>query len=277
MSAGEKSSTHGVPQTLSQAEDHAWVDHAARLGFVAYGVVHLVIAFLALQLAFGDRSGKASSSGAMQQIAEQPFGLVALWLVAVGMLLLVLWRALEVVAGHREHEGSDRLKKRLASGLKAGIYAVIGVSAVRVALGGGSGGGTDGPTARVMNNVPGGQALIGLIGVGVLAYAGAQIYQGWSESFLKNLDAEGRSGEVGRLYKWTGKVGYVAKGISLAIVGGLFAYAAITHNATKSGGLDQALLQILEQPYGTAMLTVVALGIGCYGVFCFVRARHLSR
>ena len=276
MSAGEKGSTHGVPQTLSQAEDHAWVDHAARFGFVAYGVVHLVIGFLALQLAFGDRSGKASSSGAMQQLAEQPFGLVALWLVALGMLLLVAWRVLEVVAGHREQDGSDRMKKRLSSALKGVIYAVIGVSAVRVALGGGGGGGTDGPTARLMN-APGGQVLVGLVGLGVLGYAGAQIYQGWSESFLKNLDAEGRRGEVGRLYRWTGKVGYVAKGTALAIVGGLFAYAAISHNAKKSGGLDQALVQILEQPYGTPMLAVVALGIGCYGVFCFVRARHLSR
>ena len=276
MSTGGKNDGHGVPQTMSQAEDHAWVDHAARFGFVAYGVVHLVIAFLALQLALGDGSGNASSSGAMQQLAKQPFGLVALWLVALGMGLLVLWRVLEVIAGHQEEEGSDRLKKRLTSGLKAAIYAVIGVSAVRVALGGGGGGGTDGPTARLLN-APGGQVLVGLVGLGILGYAGAQIYQGWSESFLKNLDAEGRSGEVGRLYRWTGKVGYVAKGISLAIVGGLFCYAAITHNAKKSGGLDQALVQILEQPFGVPMLTVVALGIGCYGVFCFVRARHLSR
>lgn len=276
MSAKEQGQTTGKPQSLGQAEDHALVDHAARFGLVAYGVVHLVIAWLALQLAFGDRSGPASSSGAMKQLAQQPFGKVALWLVAVGMLLLVAWRVLEVVAGHQEQEGSDRLKKRAVSGLKAGIYAVIGVSAVRVALGSGGGGGTDGPTARLMG-VPGGQVLVGLVGLGVLGYAGMQIYQGYSEKFLENLDAEGKRGETGRALTWLGKVGYVAKGISIAIVGGLFCYAAITHNASKSGGLDQALKQILEQPFGWALLSVVALGIGCYGLFCFARARHLSR
>ena len=63
----------------------------------------------------------------------------------------------------------------------------------------------------------------------------------------------------------------------LAIVGGLFCYAAITHNAKKSGGLDQALQTVLEQPFGQAMLVAIALGIAAYGVFCFARAKHLSR
>ena len=42
-----------------------------------------------------------------------------------------------------------------------------------------------------------------------------------------------------------GKVGYIAKGVASA-VGGLFMYAAITHEAKKSGGLDQALQTVLR-------------------------------
>ena len=74
-----------------------------------------------------------------------------------------------------------------------------------------------------------------------------------------------------------GKVGYIAKGVAIAIVGGLFCYAAITHDAKKSGGLDQALQTVLEQPFGQVLLTAIALGIAAYGVFCFARAKHLSR
>jgi hypothetical protein len=60
-------------------------------------------------------------------------------------------------------------------------------------------------------------------------------------------------------------------------VGSLFLYAAHTHDARRSGGLDAALREVLQQPLGPWLLTAVALGIGCYGLFCLARARHLSR
>jgi hypothetical protein len=34
---------------------------------------------------------------------------------------------------------------------------------------------------------------------------------------------------------------------------------------------------VLEQPFGPVLLFVVGAGIGCYDLFCFARARHLSR
>ncbi|MGZ8771474.1 MAG: DUF1206 domain-containing protein, partial [Aeromicrobium sp.] len=74
-----------------------------------------------------------------------------------------------------------------------------------------------------------------------------------------------------------GKIGYVSKGIALLIVGGLFLGAAWTHDPDKSGGLDQALRELLDRPFGSLMLGVIAFGIGCYGLFCFARARHLDR
>ena len=34
---------------------------------------------------------------------------------------------------------------------------------------------------------------------------------------------------------------------------------------------------MLQQPFGPVLLGLIAIGIGCYGLFCFARARHLSR
>ncbi len=116
-----------------------------------------------------------------------------------------------------------------------------------------------------------------LVGLGIIVYGGSLIYRGWSEKFTEHLDAQGQSGKDGSAYVMFGKVGYIAKGIAIGIVGGLFGYAAITHDAKKSGGLDQALQTVLEQPFGQVLLIAMAIGIGCYGLFCFARARHLSR
>ncbi len=254
-----------------------WLDHAVRAGLVAYGVVHLMIAWIALQLAFGDHGGQASSSGALHALVRQPFGEVLIWLVAVGMFLLVLWRVLEATLGHRDEDGGTRLRKRLGSAGKAVIYGSIGVSALQVAMGsGGGGGGSDSMTARLMN-LPAGQWIVGLVGLAIIAYGVSLVVRAWTEKFAEHLDAEGKSGETGRAYLLFGKVGYNAKGLAIGLVGGLFVYAAVTHDAQKSGGLDQALQKVLQQPFGPVLLGAIALGIGCYGLFCFARARHLSR
>ena len=51
-----------------------------------------------------------------------------------------------------------------------------------------------------------------------------------------------------------GTAGYCAKGVALAIIGGLFGYAAITYDPKKAGGLDAALSTVRDQPFGTVLL-----------------------
>jgi predicted membrane protein len=228
----------------------------------AYGVVNLLVGWLALQLALGDHSGKASSSGALHELAQQPLGALLVWAVAVGMLLLVAWRVVEVVVDHE-----------WGSALKAVIYAAIGISAVKVAVGDRSKGGTDSWTATLMG-APAGQLLVGAVGLGILGYGGFQVRKGWTEKFREDLEAEATTGDLG--YVWLGKVGYIAKGVAIGIVGGLFVWAALEHSAKKSGGLDVALQTVLEAPAGPVLLGVIALGIVCYGVFSLARAKHLS-
>jgi len=253
------------------------LDAGVRVGLVSYGVVHLLLAWLALQLAFGDREGKASGSGAFRQLAETDLGRISLFVVAAGLAALVVWELVEAAVGHRDEKGAKRTGQRLVSVAKASVFMTLGFYAVRIALGagGGSGGGTDSLTARLMSQ-PFGQLLVGLVGVVILVVAGSLAYLGWTEKFIENLSG-GHSRNEGRAYRWLGKVGHLSKAIAFSIVGGLFVYAAWTHDPDKSGGLDQALLQILEQPFGPVLLGAVAVGIACYGLFCFAWARHLDR
>ena len=266
-----------VAEQAQQAHESEWLDHAVRIGLVAYGIVHLMVAWLAGQLALGEKSESASNAGALHAIAEQPLGGVLIWLIAVGMMLLVVWRLLEFAFGYREiSEDSKRWRKRLTSLGKGVLYAVLAWSAIKTAVGDGSSGGTDSTTAKLMS-LPGGQVIVGAVAVAIIGYAGLLVFRGWTEKFTEHLDAKGQSGTDGSAYVLFGKVGYIAKGVAIGIVGGLFGYAAITHKAKESGGLDQALQTVLEQPFGQLMLIAMALGLACYGLFCFARARHLSR
>jgi hypothetical protein len=261
-----------------RAQRSDWIDVVARVGLVAYGVVFVLIGWLAVQLALGDRSGAPSSSGALRELAQQPFGGVLVWVVSLGMFLLTLWQLLEVAFGHRDEEGRTRLARRAASAGKAVVYAAIGVSGVRIAAGSGSsgGGGEETLTARLMD-LPAGQLLVGAVGLAIIGFGVFELTQAWTEGFADRLDGEGRSGTTGTAYVAFGKAGFSARGIAFAIVGGLFCYAAVTHESSKSGGLDQALFEILGQPFGPVLLCAVGVGLVCFGLFTFAHARHLAR
>ena len=264
-------------QAGREVHQSEWLDHAARIGLVTYGVVHLVIAWLAVQLALGDKEGSADSQGAVQQLNEQPYGQAIVWAVAIGMFLLAVWQGIEAVFGYRDEEGFTQVRKRVTAAGKAVVYVVIGITAVHAATGPSSSGknGTDSTTAQVMD-WPGGQGIVCAIGLALMGIGGYLIHRAFTESFAKHINAEGKSGEKGTAYLWFGKVGYTAKGVTFGIVGVLFLYAGLSHDPKKSGGLDQALHKVLQQPFGPFLLGLVALGLACYGLFCFARARHFN-
>jgi hypothetical protein len=259
-----------------QVRHSEWLDRAIRIGLVAYGVVHLLVGWLALQLVFGDRKENASNKGAMQELAQQPFGEVLVWAVALGMFLLVIWRLLEAFFGHQEKDGGDRLKARAVSFMKALIYGAVGVSALNVVVGAKSSKGGSTWTKTVME-WPAGQWIIAAVGAGIIVYGANHVRKGFTEGYAKHISFEGKTGEAGRAYLLFGRVGYIGKGIAIAIVGALVLYGGVTHDAKKSGSLDQALHKVVTYPFGEVLLVVIAAGIICYGLFCFARARHLSK
>ena len=270
--------TAEVSRVGRRADNSEWMDHAVRVGLVSYGVVHLVLAWLAMQLAFGASSSKANQQGALQERAGNTVGRLSLWIVGVGFVALVVWQLMEAAWGHRDARGGKRVFKRIGSVAKVVIYASLGFTAFKTAANGrsGGGGGTDGITGKIMQ-LPAGPLLVGLIGAAVVGVAGYLVRQGWQEKFRKKLSGKGQTGKDGSAYVLFGKIGYIAKGVALAIVGLLFVYAAVTHDPNKSGGLDQALHELLQQPFGPVLLVAVAVGFGCYGLFCFAWARHLER
>lgn len=266
-----------VEQAGRRAERSDWLDHAVRVGLVAYGLVHLVIAWLGLHLALGERSGRPDARGALHELAQQPLGEVVLLLVALGMLLLICWRVLELLFDHHQEDAWDRWRHRAAAAGTAVAYAFVGLSAFSVVLGNGRDRSEEETwTARLLS-WPAGPWLVAAVGVGLLGYTAAMAWRGATGRHAKQLTAEGRRGDSGSAYLLVGTVGYLGKGVAVGIVGALFLWAARTHDARKSGGLDQALAELLRQPLGPWLLGAVSVGLAAFGAFQLVRARHLSR
>ncbi len=261
-------------QAGHQVENSKSFSLLVTVGLTAYGVVHLVVAWIALQLAWTGTKQQASQKGAFQQMASNPLGLILLWVTAVGLFALVLWQVFEAVWGHRDREqGRKRITKRLGSAGKAVVYLVLGLSAASTAAGSSSnsGNGQKTMTAKLMS-VTFGRLLVIAIGIAVVVVAGRLVYRGVSKKFTKDL-----AGGVGNGVIRLGQIGYTAKGIALAIVGVLFIVAAVTFDPNKAGGLDAALRTLRQQAFGPVLLTLMALGIACFGLYCFAWSRHVKK
>ncbi|MBN9737744.1 DUF1206 domain-containing protein [Pseudonocardia sp. P1] len=247
---------------------------AARVGIAANGVLHLLIGWLAVQVALGS-GAQADQNGALGAIAAEPLGRAFLWVLVVGFAAVVLWRAVSAVWGFGYvGDRSRRLVKRVVSAGQAVVYAVLAVAAATTALSGRASSGGGGQATAGLLGLPGGQIVTALVGLGVLVGGGVMVWNGWQQRFLEDQDLAGADRRVRRLDARTGQIGFIAKGVAIGVLGILVGVAALTFDPARANGLDSALKALREQPYGVFLLVAVGLGIACYGVFCFFDARY---
>ncbi|MFC4943207.1 DUF1206 domain-containing protein [Pseudonocardia sp. GCM10023141] len=266
-----------VSDKAEQVGDSKPLEVLARVGLIAYGIVHLLIGWLALQIAWGSAGGSADTSGAMKTVAEQPFGKILLWLVAIGLVALALWQASEAIWGYRHLDGVQRIRKQITNGAKALIYAGLGASAVSVALGSGSGSSSSQTQQHTTAGVlawPAGQVIVVAAALIIIAVGVAGVVKGITMSFAEEIDTSSMPPALRTGVARLGQVGYITKGVALAVVGGLLGYAAITFDQQKSQGLDGAVQAILAQPFGRFLLTAVALGFIAFGLFAILQSRY---
>jgi hypothetical protein len=266
------SAAQSAKRSAEQAARSRPLRVAVRVGIVCYGVTHLLIAWLALQIAFGAVGERADQTGAFQTVAQQPVGQVLLWVLVAGFVAVALWRLTQTFWGFSyESDRTTKLRRRAASGGKAVVFAALAVLAARTAAGGGGGGGQR--AAAGVLGLPGGQFLVGAAGVGILAAGVVTAVSGVQRTFLQEmalpLDRKARA-----TAERTGQAGLVAKGVAVVLIGVLVVIAAVRFRPDEAAGLDVALKTLAAQPFGPYLLAAVALGLAAYGVFCFFDARY---
>ncbi|MET0450229.1 MAG: DUF1206 domain-containing protein [Mycobacterium sp.] len=244
------------------AHDNVWFERAARGGFAASGLLHILVAFIVASLAFGD-GGNADQSGALATLAAQPGGAVMLWVAAVVLAALGVWQVIETFV---EREAKDRIKA-VAVGV---VYLALAFSAAKFAMGSGQSSGQQnaGLSAQLMQS-GWGKAVLIVVALVLLGVGGYHVYKGATKRFLKELNVSG-----GTAITWIGIVGYVAKGLVLIGVGILVVVATLTSDPAKASGVDAAVKTLGAAPFGKILLILAALGIAAYGVYGFIRARY---
>jgi hypothetical protein len=261
----------GTARQVAKSEP---VKIGARIGLVAYGITHLLIAWLALQVVFSGGGERTDQNGAFQTIAAEPFGRVLLWVLVVGFVAVALWRAGQAIfAAGGTQDTKKQVKKRVERGFQAAVFVALALLAGRVAAGSGSGGGGGQEAAAGVLGWPGGQFLVGAVGLAILVVAGVKAKHGWEKKFLEEMDTPSDQ-HARQVVERLGQVGSIAKAVALGLIGALVVVAAVQFDPSKANGLDPALKALASEPYGMFLLAVVAVGLAAYGVFCFFDAKY---
>jgi hypothetical protein len=273
MSAGQQA--RRAERTARQAAESGPIKTLGRVGLIAYGVVHLLVAYLAVRVALGG-GAKADKTGALQAIAGQPAGRFLLWVLTAGLAALTVWQLAEAGWGHQYRRPQRRRTvQRLASLGEAALAGALAVSAFKIASG--KGGKSKGEKAALVDRIfewPAGQLLVAVVGLGIVAIAMYLVHRGVNKRFVEDLDLSGAEPHARDAAIRFGQVGWAALGVAYGIIGLLVVYSAVTYDPKKATGMDTALKSLAGQPYGTILLLMVAAGLACFGVYCLFDARY---
>jgi hypothetical protein len=260
--------------TAGEAARNPQLHRLARAGFLGYGLMHMLMAWLAVQIALGRGSAEGDQYGAFGLLARNTVGRAVLAAVMVGLAAMTIWQALAAAIGHRDRQGRRRTAERIISAVRTGFYGYLTWLAGKVVFGTAtsSAGKQEKATAGLLDS-PDGRALVIVIGVLVIGVGIFLVGYGVTRTFEEHLHVEQMSPTVRRLMRWLGTGGYATKGLAYGIVGGLLVTAAVTYDPQQARGLDAALRTLAAQPYGTLLLGLVALGFFAYGLYCVGQAR----
>jgi hypothetical protein len=267
--------TAHVEAEANRAEHSRSLTLLARAGFIGYGLLHVLVAGLAVQIALGRTATEGDQSGAFAVLARNPVGRIVLGLVVLGLAAMAVWQALTAAVGHRDRQGTRRVLERIGSAARVVVYAALAWSAGRMVVGAGSSGAAkqQNATAGALSS-GGGRVLVVVAGVAVFAVAVGLAVFGLTRKFEESLWTGRMSPATRKAAAWLGQIGYAGKGAGYAVVGVLLVWAAVTYDPNKSRGLDAALRTLAGTGFGWLPLGLIALGFAAFGGFCAVQARY---
>jgi hypothetical protein len=264
-----------VRGTTRRAAHSGWLEALTRAGFIGYGLFHLAIAWLAIQIAVNHAASHADQVGAFQLLEKQPAGRILLIVMAVGLGAMALWQLLAALSGPTYGSAKSRTTDRLTSVGRVIVYGFLLYTDIKVITGTAkSSSSTQEKTTAGVLAHPAGQWLIAIAGVIVFAIGVGMLIYGIKKSFRSKLNLATARPSTRKSVLSLGQVGYAAKGIAFGIVGAILFHAAVSASASRSKGLDGALRTLASEPFGTFLLIVVAIGFAAFGIYCFAQSKY---
>lgn len=247
----------------------------ARVGYVAKGVVYLLVGGLAALAAAGLGGGHAGTKAAINQLVHRPFGDTMLGLLGVGLFAYALWRLLQALLDTEDAgRGPKGLVTRLGFTISGLIHASLGVYCLDLLFNAAMSSGeaeTQDRTALLMSH-QGGVILVFAVGLVFLGIGLRQLWRALARTYLGNWHHRQMTDGQRRLFEGITRWGLSARGVVFLIIGLFLCIAAWRTDPSQAQGLGGALTVLAAQPFGPWLLGAVALGLFSYGLYCLINA-----
>ena len=254
----------------------ATAELAARLGYVARGVVYLSTGAIALLAVARLTPHTRSPIGALEAWSHWPLGVVLLWVTGIGLYGFAGWRALQsVFDADRQGTTPKAWANRIGQALSGVIYGSLAVSIfglidtlhdLRHAE-------VEKTSERVAGVMawPLGPALVIALGVFIVGCGLGNAIRALVDNFGSTLKCDpGAAVWAQRL----ARVGYFGRGVAMLPVGWFMLLAGWRERAADAKGVGGALWAVHGLAGGDAALAFVALGLMAFGAFAFVEAGY---
>lgn len=233
-----------------------------RIGFAARGLLYIIIAWLIF------RTGRSEDlEGALEYLADGG-GQLLLIVVTAGFLAYGVWRMSDAVLNIEGHPDEAKGKReRIGAAASGMVYLLLAWQAIRLIGGPGSSSSGDPAqeNARTALALPGGEIMLAIAGLVLVAVGVIQLIKAAKASFLRHLEAQ----VAGQPWaKWTGRFGYAARGLIFIISGAFLFNAGIKSEAGEAGGIESALAW-LDSPWDM----LAAFGLFAFGLYSLLEAR----
>lgn len=242
-----------------------------RVGYAARAVVYGLVGIYALLLIFREGGGLTDTRGIFLDLLGKPFGKIILIVMAMGLFSFAMWRLLQAVRDYESHgNGAKGIAIRVGYGFSALAYTALGYHAINLIfhLSRQSKRSGESEVAHTLLSQSFGALAMGALALIIAGIGIGQIYIAVKEKFTKHLSLPHGSEKLCAICK----AGIIARGIVFCIIGWLFMRAALHSNSSEVDGMRGAWKFLAAQPFGSALVGAMALGLLAFSLYGFTEA-----
>lgn len=260
------------PAMIDESKEQ-WFQRFFRFGLIAKGVVYCLMGVLAFMAVAGLSQEKASKTQVLGFIYDQPFGVILLILVSVGLFGYATLRFFQAFKDI-DNKGDDTggVLSRTGYGISGLLYLSLAIYAAKLVWNGQESEGDSNQfiVAKALS-YEWGKWVVSIAGLIIVGSGIYQIYRAVSGKFMKKIQL--LRANIENYVRKAGVVGYLSRGIVLVIIGYLVLHAALTSNPGEAKGTEYAFA-FIEYKFGSFLMAIIAVGLLGYGVFMFVKAKY---